>query len=143
LARSGPVMWLPPRSAASVSVRRRRSVSSHCAGWARRVSTSAVVAQPAASEEASASKLMFSFALRSARNRAFYGLVAVPGTSEMAIDPRRDSQRQQLNGSLAGEFQPAAARTVGWPTPAVGQPFFLLWRVPLDLFLPLDGWFPW
>jgi len=84
------------------------------------------VAQPAASEEASASKLMFSFALRSVRNRTLHGLVAVPGTSEMAIDPRRDSQQQQLNGSVKGEVHPAAERTVGWPRPAADQPFFLL-----------------
>src|SRR5207237_2864719 len=58
--RSGPLMLAALRRAPSVSARSRRRVSSHSAGWARSVSSSALVAQPAASEEASASKLMFS-----------------------------------------------------------------------------------
>jgi hypothetical protein len=47
------------------------------------MSSSALVAQPAASEEASASKLMFSFALRFARYRDLP--VTVPGASEKAV----------------------------------------------------------
>ena len=86
MARSGPVMLAALRRAASVSVSSRRSVLTHSPGWAFSVSSSAVVAQPAASEEASASKLMFSFALRFARYRD--PSMAVPGASEMAVDPQ-------------------------------------------------------